>query len=66
MPSGRNSLTKGGWNIEDFNRVALAVTRFLHWGGGGSIGSRVMLQELIDVRKSRIDIKQRAIGYIVQ
>jgi hypothetical protein len=28
MLSHRNSLIKGGWNIKDFNRVALAVTRF--------------------------------------
>jgi nuclear transport factor 2 (NTF2) superfamily protein len=66
MLSGQNSLTKGGWNIEDFNRVALAVTRFSHWGGRGSMGSRATLQELIDIRKSRIDIKQRAIGHIMQ
>jgi nuclear transport factor 2 (NTF2) superfamily protein len=57
MLSGQNSLTKGGWNIKDFNRVALAVTRFLYWGGRGSMGSRATLQELIDITKSRIDIK---------
>ena len=46
---------KGGWGIKDFNRVALAITRFLYWssrGSIGSIGSRATLQELIKVRKS--------------
>ena len=51
---------KGGWSIKDFNRVALAITRFLYQssrGSIGSIGSRVALKELIKVKKSRVDIK---------
>ena len=55
MPSGWSNLVKGGWSIKDFNRVALAITRFLYWssrGSIGSIGSRVMLQEVIKVRES--------------
>jgi hypothetical protein len=57
---------EGGGNIEDFNRVALAITRFSYWGSRGRMDSRAMPQELIEVRKSRIDIRQRAISHIVQ
>ena len=69
MPSGWSNPPKGGWSIKDFNRVALAITRFSYWssrGSMGSIGSRAMLQEVIKVRESRIDIKRRAIGHAMQ
>jgi len=48
---------KGGWSIKDFNRVALAIIRFLYWGSRGRMDSRATPQELIKVRKSRIDIR---------